>query len=368
MSAGSARIGGSGINMGGGRNFAGSNFNGARNFSGNNFNATRNFANGNFDRNFANGNFTRNFANGNYSRNWNNNWIAGQQFNRGNWNGRNGNWSGSNWWGGNRYGWGGWPYWAAAWYWPWWNSGYGYGGDYYGYDYPYYYQNDYGYDNYPVYEQGTAAQPQQDEYASAGTQDMGGQYFAEAAEAFHAGDYRRALKFAGHAAIESPQNPKAAELMSLASFALGDYRSAAMQAHAALAFGPKPDWNTVYGYYGNVNTYAQQLRALERYSDSNPKSADAHFVLAYQYLITGYTKNAAEELDQVVKLTPQDKLASEIADHLSGRSNQNGASDYERDNAGRQGPGSNAERQQNGPSEGPPPPPTNMTPPQGGSA
>ncbi len=85
--------------------------------------------------------------------------------------------------------------------------------------------------------------------------------FSRAEDAFQAGKYRDAVRMANHAAVESPRNPKAAELMSLALFADGDYRSAAAQAHAALTLGPVTTWNTLRGYYGNdVESYTTQLR------------------------------------------------------------------------------------------------------------
>jgi tetratricopeptide (TPR) repeat protein len=146
----------------------------------------------------------------------------------------------------------------------------------------------------------------------------GAVYFNQAADAFSAGKYRDAVRLANHAAVESPQNPKAPELMSLALFALGDYRGAAAQAHAALALGPPADWATVYGYYGNLDTYTKQLRDLEKYSNDKPTAPEAHFLRAYQCLLLGYPKQAVKEFEEVVKLAPQDKLAAELLKKYSG--------------------------------------------------
>jgi tetratricopeptide (TPR) repeat protein len=168
----------------------------------------------------------------------------------------------------------------------------------------------------------TTQEPQQPLSSAAddsAVSQSGAAYFAEAADAFRAGNYSDALRLANHAAIESPQNPKAAELMSLASFARGDDRAASGEAHAALALGPPADWNTVYAYYGNVDTYTTQLRDLEKYCKDNPAAADAHFVLAYQYLLTGHTNKAVQQLDDVVKLSPQDKLAADLLKKYGGK-------------------------------------------------
>jgi tetratricopeptide (TPR) repeat protein len=153
------------------------------------------------------------------------------------------------------------------------------------------------------------------EYAQAdsnSSSQSGAVFYNQAADAFSAGRYRDAVRLANHAAVESPQNPKAPELMSLALFALGDYRGAAAQAHAALALGPPADWATVYGYYGNLETYTKQLRDLEKYSNDKPNAPEAHFLRAYQCLLLGYPKQAVKEFEEVVKLAPQDKLAAEL--------------------------------------------------------
>ena len=57
-----------------------------------------------------------------------------------------------------------------------------------------------------------------------------------------------------------------------------------------MAMGPVPDWKDLYSYYENADKYTAQLRALEKASTDNPKSAADHFLLAYQYAMTGARK------------------------------------------------------------------------------
>ncbi len=290
---------------------------------------TRNFANIGRANSLATHAAVRNSITQNWNRNWNanwnRNWVQGERIrvnhqtfaryygNRG-------------WYGNGYHGWYGryyrGPYWWAG-RWPGWNWGYGLGygyGNYYGY-WPYY--GGY-YSGYPVYEGSVAVTepaPSQSEYAEtepSATTDEGAAYFNAAAEAFQAGNYHDALRLANHAAVESPDNPKAAELMSLASFALGDYQAAAATAHAALAMGPPADWSTLFGYYGDAATYTKQLRALEKYSNENDSAADAHFLLGYQYLMTGYPKDAGKEFGEAANLQPQDTLAAELAKQYGG--------------------------------------------------
>jgi hypothetical protein len=216
-------------------------------------------------------------------------------------------------------------------------GGYGYGYPYY-YDYgnPYAYYSLYPYDDdgLPSVNVAPAANPGPPiaagnapaanaaapnaggaaAVADAGAADgsAGAEYFAQAEAAFQQGRYNDALRYANHAAVESPKNPKAHELMSLSLFALAEYRDAAIEAHAAIALGPIADWATVFGYYGDQAKYTTQLRALEKYSHEKPNSAEARFLRAYHYLMTGHIDAAKEQLAEAVKLTPADKLAAEL--------------------------------------------------------
>jgi tetratricopeptide (TPR) repeat protein len=168
---------------------------------------------------------------------------------------------------------------------------------------------------YPT-DQYAIDQPQ----TSQADQTSGAAYFAQAEGAFRSGDYQSAFRLANHAAIESPQNPKAPELMSLALLATGDYREAAIFAHTALSLGPPADWPTLFGYYGDESAYASQLRSLEKYVADNRSAPDAHFLLGYQYLMGGHSKPALNQFGEVVKLAPNDKLTSELIKKLSGDS------------------------------------------------
>jgi tetratricopeptide (TPR) repeat protein len=205
---------------------------------------------------------------------------------------------------------------------------------YYGSAYPYYSNgypiSDYVYDygstgqygvNSPIDPNAVSAQPAPGnqmqppaDVEQAGVEGL--QYYNEARAAFEQGSYRDALRLAGHSGLDSPQNPKVHELASLALFASGDYRSAATEAHAALAFGTPSSWADLYGYYNDVDKYTDQLRKLEKTVSTTPNSAPAQFLLGYQYLMTGATPEAKEHFAQAAKLTPNDKLAQHILKQL----------------------------------------------------
>jgi tetratricopeptide (TPR) repeat protein len=241
----------------------------------------------------------------------------------------NGGWGSG--WGRGGWGWGGW-----GWGWPayaalglGWGYPYGYG---YGYGYPdngYYYTYapadyaDTGYADNGAVAGGAAIPPAAPSApGSEMTSDQqqassdGLQFYSEGREDFLQGDYRGALRMAGHAAVDAPNNPKVHELISLSLFSLGNYTAAASEAHAAMTLGPIAQWKDLYGYYNNVDKYTTQLRALEKASTDNPKSAADHFLLGYHYLMTGSRDNAKTELAEAVKLTPNDKLASHYLQQL----------------------------------------------------
>ena len=66
---------------------------------------------------------------------------------------------------------------------------------------------------------------------------------AKAFAAFKTGEYRQALRLANHAAVDAPRDPRVHEAMSLALFAINDYRGAARpgrrQARPPGARGPR---------------------------------------------------------------------------------------------------------------------------------
>ena len=112
--------------------------------------------------------------------------------------------------------------------------------------------------------------------------------FDQAREAFKAGDYAQALQLDQQALAQTPNDTSLHEFLALVFFAQGKYEQAAAPLYAVLSVGPGWDWTTLSGMYPDVDTYTGQLRALEAYVKANPDSAQARFVLAYQYLSQGH--------------------------------------------------------------------------------
>jgi tetratricopeptide (TPR) repeat protein len=152
----------------------------------------------------------------------------------------------------------------------------------------------------------TAAPPEQ---AVAG---QAASAYDQACAAFKAGDYSQAHELDQRALAQTPNDAAMHELLALTYFAQGKYPQAAAPLYAVLSVRPGWDWTTLSGMYPDVDTYTPQLRALEAYVRSNPNSAQARFVLAYQYLAQGHDPEAIAQLKEVVRLQPGDTLSAQI--------------------------------------------------------
>jgi tetratricopeptide (TPR) repeat protein len=142
--------------------------------------------------------------------------------------------------------------------------------------------------------------------------------FDAARAAFRNGDYAAALAKVDAAIAKSPTDSVMHEFRALVLFARQDYKQAAGVIHSLLAVGPGWDWTTMSGLYADPAAYTQHLRTLEQFTRTNPKAADAHFLLAYHYTTTGHSDAAANQLQQVVKLLPDDRLAGELLKMIQG--------------------------------------------------
>lgn len=141
--------------------------------------------------------------------------------------------------------------------------------------------------------------------------------FDAARNSFRQGNYQAALAQTDRAIGYVPSDGVMHEFRALCLFALRDYHQAAAAVHAVTTSGPGWDWTTVNGLYADPNVYAQQLAALENYRTQNPQNAAARFLLAYHYLLTSHTNEAANELTQVVRLEPNDQLAAQLLKALT---------------------------------------------------
>jgi predicted TPR repeat methyltransferase len=69
--------------------------------------------------------------------------------------------------------------------------------------------------------------------------------------------------------------------------------------------------------YPDADTYTAQLRALEQFVARNREQAYGHFLLAYHYLVTTNRDQAGRELQEAVRLKPDDKLSAALLRSLT---------------------------------------------------
>jgi tetratricopeptide (TPR) repeat protein len=138
--------------------------------------------------------------------------------------------------------------------------------------------------------------------------------FDSARAAFKRGDYAKAQE---KAIALLPSDATLHEFRALTSFAQQKYQDAAATLYAVLAAGPGWNWVTLKALYPNPDVYTKQLRALEAYTGDHPDAAYAHFQQAYQYLVLASKDAAVKQLEEVVKLQPEDKLSAALVKALT---------------------------------------------------
>lgn len=135
--------------------------------------------------------------------------------------------------------------------------------------------------------------------------------------AFEQKDYDSALDIMNKGLVQCPHDSAMHEFRALILFAKGDYQQAAATIHSVLAAGPGWNWATLSSVYPSVAVYTRQLRALEAFTKDHPQDGAARFLQAYHYMVEGYPESAAKELEMVVRLEPNDRVAVEVLKMVS---------------------------------------------------
>ncbi len=159
---------------------------------------------------------------------------------------------------------------------------------------------------------GSAGTPAEPTTAQAEQADAGKTAFHDARTAFYEGDATKALTLLDTALKTMPQDTVVHEFRSLVLFALKKYPESAAAIYAVLSAGPGWDWTTMSSLYPGVDGYTQQLRALEDFARSNPKSADAHFLLGYHYMTATHLEAASKQFKLAQAQLPDDKLLVQL--------------------------------------------------------
>src|SRR5208337_4141587 len=148
------------------------------------------------------------------------------------------------------------------------------------------------------------------------------QVFSAARDAFKAGDFQRALDLTDQVLKDTPNVPVVHEFRALCLFALKRFDEAAAVDYAVLSAGPGWNWSTLVGLYPDVDTYTNQLRALEASARTNPNSPSTQFLLGYHYLVQGHSDSAASQFEKVTQIQPSDQLSASFVKALKKVSEQ----------------------------------------------
>jgi tetratricopeptide (TPR) repeat protein len=142
--------------------------------------------------------------------------------------------------------------------------------------------------------------------------------FDQARQAFYDGNYQAALDSVNTALASMTDDAVLHEFRALVLFAMGKYKDAAAGLHAVLAVGPGWDWTTMSALYASVDTYTQQLRALEAAQKQSPEAPELRLVLAYHYVTAGHLDAAAAQFKKLVELQPRDQVARQLLEMTAG--------------------------------------------------
>jgi tetratricopeptide (TPR) repeat protein len=138
------------------------------------------------------------------------------------------------------------------------------------------------------------------------------QLFSAARAAFKSNDYGKALAEVDKAIKLLPSDTTTHEFRAWDLFAQAKYQEAASGVYAVLSMGPGWTWDTARELYADPGTYTKQLRSLEEYVRKNPDASDGRFLLAYHYFVLNHVPSAVRQMQDFVKLVPQDKLAPQL--------------------------------------------------------
>ena len=136
--------------------------------------------------------------------------------------------------------------------------------------------------------------------------------FDQARQEFYKGQYDAAMESTSKALETMSKDATLNEFRGLVLFAQGNYQEAAAALYAVLTVGPGWDWTTMSTMYPSLDVYTQQLRKLEEYTGAHPDVPYPRFLLAYHYITMGHNDVAKTQLEELVKLTPDDRLAKEL--------------------------------------------------------
>lgn len=165
----------------------------------------------------------------------------------------------------------------------------------------------------PVYSQPMYSQP----YTVVSPQpvsaaELARMYTTEAKSLFASGQYQPAKQKLDEVVKQAPQDADAFQFRALAAFAAADFDSAAADVYDSLGLGNAWTLPVIQSLYGNnMEKYKSQLVALKRVVEQKP-TMQSHFLLAYHHLMSEEWAEGKTQLQQVLKLQPEEPLSTKL--------------------------------------------------------
>src|SRR5262249_22147206 len=149
----------------------------------------------------------------------------------------------------------------------------------------------------------------------------------EGEEAFKARDYKGAVRSWRHALVDDPQNGTLVMMLAQALFGVGQYDEAAGATQQGMFLLPQEQWGVVVSnyteLYEDTQDYVDQLKALEKTVKEKPKDPALRFLVGFHYGYLSYPVEAVRELDELLKLAPQDQLGRKLRDLMDEKAKKN---------------------------------------------
>ena len=143
-----------------------------------------------------------------------------------------------------------------------------------------------------------------------------------AEESFKAGKYDDAVAYARQAKRLDGRNGLVHLFAAQTNFASGDYEQAVIDIGNASRLIPSDQWNYVVKnfrqFYGQ-NDYVAQTDELSAHIGQNPMDINGHILRGFQYGALGYEKAAAADLQNALKIEPDNDLASQLMVTFGGK-------------------------------------------------
>lgn len=115
----------------------------------------------------------------------------------------------------------------------------------------------------------------------------------------------------------APKSTDALQLRSLSYFAMGEFKLAARDAYTSILTGPIWTRVALKELYTDASGHTRDLSWLRAAADEQPQSLHVHFLLAYHNLLLGNLNSGAKNLETVLKIKPNEPVASRLLQVVS---------------------------------------------------